>query len=72
MLYMFHAVPPPIIRSSKTVCTESVTLSKIFCYLRRSWKRWNSRQWQVAKGFDKVTDAVYTVFELLMMGGGTA
>ena len=32
MLYMFQAVPPPIIRSSKTVYTPSGTLSDLFCW----------------------------------------
>ena len=51
-LYMFQAVPPPIIRSWKTVYTASGTLSNLFCYLPLSWKRCNAvlslpRQWQV-------------------------
>ena len=31
MLYMFQAVPPPIIRSSKTLYTASGTLSNLYC-----------------------------------------
>jgi hypothetical protein len=38
MLYMFQAVPPPIIRCSKTVYTASGTLSKLFYYLPRQWQ----------------------------------
>ena len=38
MLYTFQAVPPPIIRNSKTVYTASGTVSKLYCYLRLSWK----------------------------------
>jgi hypothetical protein len=64
MLYMFQAVPPPIIRSSKTVYTASVTcqtFTAACCYHGR-----------VGNGLRVLTNAVYTVFELLMMGGGTA
>jgi hypothetical protein len=53
MLYMFQAVPPPIIRSSKTVHTASG-----ICRV-------------VAASKLDITDAVCTVFELMMMGGGT-
>ena len=42
MLWMFQAVPPPIIRSSKTVCAASGTLSNFYCYLPLSWKSSNS------------------------------
>ena len=35
---MVQAVPPPIIRSSKTVYTASDTLSHLFCYLPLSWQ----------------------------------
>ena len=40
MLYMFQAVPPPIIMSSRTIYkyTAMGTLSNLFCY-----------QWQVAE-----------------------
>ena len=65
MLYMFQAVPPPIIRSSKTV--EE---------MRRDGTPWSSIPSTTVAGssktFDKVPDPVCTVFELLMMGGGTA
>jgi hypothetical protein len=46
MLHMFQTVPPPIIRSSKTVYTASDTLSNLYCYLPLSWqlalKGWQS------------------------------
>ena len=64
---MFQAVPPPIIRSSKTVYTASGILSNHYYYLPLSMTVAGS-----IKGFDKIPDAVYAVFELLMMGGGTA
>jgi len=55
MLYMFQAVSPPIIRSSKTVHTASdiyqaCLLLPLACH---------------------IPDAVCTVLELLMMGGET-
>jgi hypothetical protein len=53
LLYMFQAVSPPIIRSSKTVNTTS----GIFGSSNQAWH---------------IPDAVFTVFELLMMGGETA
>ena len=41
MLYMFRAVPPPIIRSSKTVHKASSTLSNVWqstrCYIYSFW-----------------------------------
>ena len=39
---MFQAVPPPIIRRSKTLYTASGTLSNLYCYLPLSWKSRNS------------------------------
>ena len=66
----FRWVPPPIIRSSKTVYTASGTLSNLYCYLPLSCKS-SIPSTTVAgssKRFDKVPDAVYEVFELLMMG----
>ena len=62
---MFQAVPPPIIRSSKTVYTASDILSEPLLLSATVVA-------DSSKGFDKISDAVYTVFELLMMGGGTA
>jgi hypothetical protein len=56
-LYMFQAVPPPIIRSS--YCTSASGIAKPCCCLQLSAK------------FDKYQQ-LYVQFELLMMGGGTA
>jgi hypothetical protein len=39
MLYMFQAVPSPIIRSSKLYIQHRV-LSRLYCYLSLSWKIW--------------------------------
>jgi hypothetical protein len=63
MLYMFQAVPPPIIRSSK-LYTASGTSSNLYCYL--PW------QWQVAVQVWRSTRCRIYSCELLMMGGGTA
>jgi hypothetical protein len=62
MLYMFQAVPPPIIRSSN--CTYS------FWYLSNLVANCWYKQ-QAAARFDK-HQKLYVQFELLMMGGGTA
>ena len=40
LLYMFHAVPPPIIRSTKLYIQRRVLL-KQYCCLLPSWMRWN-------------------------------
>jgi hypothetical protein len=61
MLYMLRAVSPPIIRSSKTVHTASGICQA--CLL--SPLGGNKQAWHIP-------NAVCTVFELLMMGGGTA
>ena len=39
-LYMFQAVPPPIIRSTKTVHAASGIVNQ-YCCLLLSWMRWN-------------------------------
>jgi len=61
MLYMFQAVSPPIIRSSRT--THSI------CYvpglLAATASDSSKQAWLIP-------DAVRTVLELLMMGGETA
>ena len=41
LLYMFQAVPPPIIRSTKLYVQHQV-LSNQYCCLLLSWMRWNS------------------------------
>jgi hypothetical protein len=41
LLYMFQAVPPPIIRSTKLYIQLQV-LSNHYCCLLLSWMRWNS------------------------------
>ena len=40
LLYMFQAVPPPIIRSTKLYIQRQV-LSNQYCCLLLSWMRWN-------------------------------
>jgi len=61
MLYMFQAVSPPFIRSSKTVHNIGYMSS-----LLASTASGSSKQaWHIP-------DAVCTVFKLLMMGGETA
>ena len=42
-LYMFQAVPPPIIRSTKLYIQRQV-LSNQYCCLLLSWMRWNSME----------------------------
>jgi hypothetical protein len=68
MLYIFQAVPPPIIRSSN--CTYSFrylsNLAAACCY-----HGWDGIAVLVAAKFDKY-QKLYVHFELLMMGGGTA
>ena len=66
MVCMFQAVLPPIIRSSKTIYSIGY-LVKPFVLLATVVEEVGSR-----KRFEKVPDAVCTVFELLMMGAGTA
>ena len=41
LLYMFQAVPPPIIRRTK-LYTQRPVLSNQYCCLLLSWMRWNS------------------------------
>jgi len=41
LLYMFQAVPPPIIRSTKLYIQRHV-LSNQYCCLLLSWVRWNA------------------------------
>jgi len=57
MLYMFQAVSPPNIRSSKTVHTAELELTHASGRNKQAWH---------------TPDAMHTVFELLMMGGETA
>jgi len=59
ILYMFPAVSPPIIRSSKTVHTAS-GIRQAATASGSSKQAWH------------IPDAVCTVFELLMMGEETA
>jgi hypothetical protein len=61
MLYMFQAVSPPIIRSSKTLHTASC-ICQTFLLLSLA---------VAAEMLDKYM-MLCTVFELLMMGGKTA
>jgi len=41
LLYVFRAVPPPIIRSAYNCIYSIWYLSHRYCYLPLSWKRWN-------------------------------
>jgi hypothetical protein len=41
LLYMFQAVPPPIIRSAYNCIYSIWYLSHRYCYLPLSWKSWN-------------------------------
>ena len=41
LLYMFRADPPPIIRSTQSCIYIIWYVSKRYCYLPLSWKRWN-------------------------------
>jgi hypothetical protein len=41
LLYIFQAVPSPIIRNTKLYIQRQV-LSNLYCCLLLSWKRWNS------------------------------
>jgi len=80
MLYMFRAVSPPVIRSSKNVHTASIlcraATATATCYRYLLPLAWVSFQLAHASGSSKQSrhtpDAVCTVFELLMMGGETA
>jgi len=40
LLYVFQAVPPPVIRGTKLYMQHQV-LSKQYCCLLLSWMRWN-------------------------------
>jgi len=63
MLYMFRAVSPPIIRSSRTVHTAS--LWYVPGLLAATATGSSKQAWHIP-------DAVCTALELLMMGGETA
>jgi len=41
LLYMFRVLLPPIIRSSVNCIYSIWYLSRRYCYLPLSWKRWN-------------------------------
>jgi len=62
MLYMFQAVSPPIIRSSKVVHTAGA--QKLYAQ-HRVYAKLAVAAWHIP-------NAVCTIFELLMMGGETA
>jgi len=72
MLYMFQAVSPFIIRSSKTVNTTSV-ICHACMLLPLTWVSWKLTH---VSGRSKqawhIPDVVRTVFELLMIGEETA
>jgi len=70
MLYMFQAVPPPIIRSSKTVQTAS-GMCQACLLLPLAWVELNHVSGSSKQAWH-IPDAVCTVFELLMMGGEMA
>jgi len=70
MLYMFQAVSPPVVRSSKTVNTASGIR------LLAATASVGEFQLNLASGSSKqfwhIPDALCAVLELLMMGGETA
>ena len=41
LLYMFRVVPPPIISRANNCIYSIWCLSRRYCYLPLSWKRWN-------------------------------
>jgi len=41
LLYMFQALPPPIIRSTNNCIYSIRYLSHCYCYLPLSWNSWN-------------------------------
>ena len=73
LLYMFQAVPPPIIRSTKLYIQRQVLSNQCCCY-----RGWNGTEFHVIHGssrqqywFDNTWRCMYSSV-LLMMGGGTA
>ena len=46
LLYMYQAVPPPIIRSTKLYIQRQI-LSNKYCCLLLSWMRWNSMEFHL-------------------------
>jgi hypothetical protein len=77
LLYMFQAVPPPIIRSTKLYIQRQL-LSNQYSRLLLSWMRWNSVEFHLIHDssrqqywFDNTWRCMYS-FVLLMMGEGTA
>jgi hypothetical protein len=80
LLYMFQAVPLPIIRSTKLYIQRQV-LSNQYCCLQLSWMRWNvvlshpernSISSTIAAVLVSQYLTLYVQFVLLMMGGVTA
>jgi hypothetical protein len=73
MLYLFWAVSPPVIRSSKTV---HAALGKCQVCLHAATASVGELELTYASGSSKqawhIPDAACTVFELLMMSGETA
>ena len=77
LLYMFQAVPPPIIKITKLYIQRQV-LSNQYCCLLLSWMRWNSTEFHLIHvssrqqyWFDNTWRCMYSSV-VLMMGGGTA
>ena len=73
LLYMFQAVPPPIIRSTKLYVQRKVLSNQYFCY-----RGWDGTPFHLIHGssrqqywFDNTWRCMYS-FVLLTMGGGTA
>ena len=69
MLYMFQAVPPPIIRSSKLYVQHQVLCQTLL--LPATVVPTLPQQWQVAVKVGHGTRCCMYSFELLMMGIGT-
>ena len=72
MLYMFRAVSPPIIRSSKTVHTASDVPGLLLAAIASVVELELNHTSGSSKQAWHIPDAVCTVLELLMMGGETA
>ena len=67
-LYMFQAVPPPIIRSTKLYIQRQV-LSNQYCCLLLSWMRWNSMEFYLSvhrKYVSTVQATRYNVFSIYL------
>ena len=67
LLYMFQAVPPPIIRSTELYIQRQVLSNQYCCYCR-----WDGTQFHFIHDSSSIGIVLYCIVLLLMMGGGTA